>query len=122
MGIIYLVVWIACMSSAACITIAYAKNKSLRTAAIAGFLLGVFALIYYIFVRSKPEEEPEFMCLERSGSKTGCTVRTSYSDKFCPNCGKKFGAEKMSCPECKTLQNKNVKYCTNCGYKFIKEA
>lgn len=48
---------LALVFSVLCALIANAKNRSVLTAIICGFLFGIFAIIYYIAVDKKEEEK-----------------------------------------------------------------
>jgi len=99
-----------------CAIIASAKNKNALLGFIAGFIFGIFALIYYIFVgREEPKEkEKKYEC-------TGCGAEVTLEEKFCPECGASLEDEKIVCPKCHKKNKEGVKFCTHCGHKLFKE-
>ncbi len=69
----------------ACYFLAKKRNKNEKLAFVLGFILGIFALAYYLFVaarRSTSLQEDYVKCKE-------CEEIFVSSKKFCPNCKKK---------------------------------
>jgi len=103
--LIYVILWII-----PCMIIAKTKNLNLLDAFFISLFFGFFALIYYIFVKSKANfDEVYFICSD-------CGEKVDINSQFCSNCGAKF--EKNKCPKCNSKINFNDLFCSNCGFKL----
>ena len=82
---------------------AHAKNKSVVKAFFAGLFFGMFALIYYIFAKSEPEETRKgFIC-------SNCGAEVPEDAEYCPKCGAKFeGFKKEGEKRNKKQKSKNI--------------
>jgi len=46
---------------------------------------------------------------------TGCNAKAPSGTKFCPNCGKSLGVEKVKCVKCTQEISRGTKFCPECG-------
>ncbi len=110
MGIVF-IVWVSILVLT--LIIASAKNKNLWNAFLAGALLGIFALIYYIFATSEqPKKEEDGLECDK------CKAEITDEDRFCPRCGAKFDEGMLLCPSCKMKNKESAKYCVKCGHSL----
>lgn len=63
----------------------------------------------------QPQSQPQPQ--QQGAVCSACNAKAPFGTKFCPNCGKSLGEEKVKCIKCSHEIEKGTKFCPQCGEK-----